>query len=478
MKTPEIFIFPPIFMALFGFSSALLDPSFGVDEAYTMHFISGSYAQLISFCVADVHPPLYFILLKAWVDFWQYLTPIPPVALAKMFSTVPLFLLMFIGSSSVRRLWGDKVNIIYQLCFLAGGLTHYASLLRMYSLGSLFVTICALAVCQILHSHPQTDAPSPKYLWGMLCLSTAAAAYTHYFACISVVFLWICFFVELLIQHRSKDIFKMLACGLLSVVLYFPWLPSMFQQLTTVKGSYWIEPLNVKILLHAVGRPFVTQYTIGSVLVGLIVATVLALVVLHWLLHCLHTRPKTEDHLALLCMSIVPGTIFLAALAEWLLRPVFVARYIVPAIPCLWLGVSLASRHIQNDRHFRFLVGTLCTCAIISCSLLLYTDWTQGKEYRRFMTFHSEQIGEEQILDNEYHLRETLYFTHPQWNHQTLEENSQWDGNTRVWIFSSDSTIPYQIAQNHPGTKILDYGEFLLWEYEFNIYSLIPLSEQ
>ena len=58
-KTPKIFILPSIFMVTFGFLSALLDPSFGVDEAYTMHFISGSYAQLISFCVADVHPPLY-----------------------------------------------------------------------------------------------------------------------------------------------------------------------------------------------------------------------------------------------------------------------------------------------------------------------------------------------------------------------------------------------------------------------------------
>ena len=54
---------PALLMAALGVFTALTDPSFGVDEAYTMDFIKGSYGRLIGLCAADVHPPLCFILL-------------------------------------------------------------------------------------------------------------------------------------------------------------------------------------------------------------------------------------------------------------------------------------------------------------------------------------------------------------------------------------------------------------------------------
>ena len=465
---------PALLMAALGVFTALTDPSFGVDEAYTMDFIKGSYGRLIGLCAADVHPPLYFILLKAWVDLGSLLTPLSATALAKIFSTLPLVILMVLGATLVRRWWGGGAALLFQLCFLAGDLTHYASVLRMYSWASLFVTLAALAACRVLGAGDST-----RWGWPALALATLAAAYTHYFACVSVGCVYLFLMIGLLIQKKARAIPVLIGCGLIALVGYLPWLPSLVGQLTNVREDYWIEAVNFKTLLLCLGTPFASEKTPVALASGAVFALAFGLtllwVLITWLAERRQNKPlQARDGFALMFLLVAPCTVLFGALASWLMRPVFVARYMVPCIPCLWLGFALFALRLPEKRQ-KALALLLCAVSVVSCGKVVHTEITQGSEYRRFMEFKDQVIGEELILDDEYHLRETLFFTHPQWNHEALEEDSRWDGTGRIWVIATDPEPAEKLAREaglNEEECLEDYGPFQMCEEHFRIYSL------
>ena len=465
---------PAVLMAALGIFTALMDPSFGVDEAYTMDFIKGSYGRLIELCAADVHPPLYFILLKAWVDLGSLLTPLSATALAKIFSTLPLVILMVLGATLVRRWWGNGVALVFQLCFLAGDLTHYASVLRMYSWASLFVTLAALAACRVLGA-----GGSRRGGWPALALATLAAAYTHYFACVSVGCIYLFLLVGLLAQKRGRSAQALVGCGLSALVGYLPWVHSLVGQLTSVREDYWIEAVNLKTLLLCLGTPFASEKTPVALASGGVFALAFGLTLLaalaDWLAGRKSGQPlRDRDGFGLLFLLVAPCTVLAGALISWLMRPIFVARYMVPCIPCLWLGFALFAARLSQKRQ-KILVWVLCAVAVVSCGKVLHTETTQGTQYRRFMEFHDQVIGDELLLDDEYHLRETLFFTHPQWNHRALEEDDSWDGSGRIWVIAASPEPAQRLAESaglKPEDCLTDYGPFQMCEEHFSIYSL------
>ena len=74
---------------------------------------------------------------------------------------------------------------------------------------------------------------STRWGWPALALATLAAAYTHYFACVSVGCVCLFLMIGLLIQKKARAIPVLIGCGLIALVGYLPWLPSLVGQLTS-----------------------------------------------------------------------------------------------------------------------------------------------------------------------------------------------------------------------------------------------------
>jgi predicted membrane-bound mannosyltransferase len=45
----------------------LTDKNIGLDESTSWYLATGSVSHLVSWTAADVHPPLYYLLLKVWL---------------------------------------------------------------------------------------------------------------------------------------------------------------------------------------------------------------------------------------------------------------------------------------------------------------------------------------------------------------------------------------------------------------------------
>jgi hypothetical protein len=168
--------FLPLQALLYCWNLALLSP-WG-DEAGTLPMVHGPLNSLIQFAAADVHPPLYYLLLF----FWQKI----PLGLdwevqARLISV--LFALL--GTVALDRLWGTRLEertrlILLALWTLSPCLLLYARMCRSYSLQALLAIVAAAMLSRVAVQSTWRNAT-------MLALALLAAMYTHYVAGIALI---------------------------------------------------------------------------------------------------------------------------------------------------------------------------------------------------------------------------------------------------------------------------------------------------
>ena len=201
-----------------------LKQSVWFDEAYSISLIKQSYDQLISLTAVDVHPPLYYVLLKLWTEVFG----MGEVAL-RSFSALCGALSVGVGLILTKRLFGLKVMVLATpLLTLSPYLLRYAFEIRMYVLASL---IGIAATCVLVRA---VQATNRKTLWWIgYSVLVAAGMYTLYY----LAFVWAAHVIWLLYLHFSRktttSFFKQpwILAYLGAVVLYLPWIPTFLEQL-------------------------------------------------------------------------------------------------------------------------------------------------------------------------------------------------------------------------------------------------------
>lgn len=153
------------------------------DEAYTFAILRHSYSEMCHITAGDVHPPLYYILLKFFIQPFGY-----SQAAAKVFSIVPYLMILIMGGIQTKKLFGKKVSFLFMGLFLLfPALLQYAVEIRMYSLAALFVFLCGVYAYRCYEINHLSD-------WCILLISGIGACYTHYFAMVSVGIIYLLLF--------------------------------------------------------------------------------------------------------------------------------------------------------------------------------------------------------------------------------------------------------------------------------------------
>lgn len=329
----------PLFGVLWLAGGALLalqvyfvfaNPYIWQDEVFTLQLIRHPVAELVALTAVDVHPPLYYLLVKAAVT---ALPGVPAIPLAKLVSLLP-YALLWLGAGGVG--WRQKGPArlaagVFALCL--GGmpkLADYGTEIRMYSWGLFFVTGGLLAGWY-------TARTGRIRGWVGLVIFGLLAAYTHYFACVAVAVAYLALLVWQLVRRDRRGLLHWAVAAAVTAAAYLPWLFVLLAQLRTVQGNYWIEPITGE----TVAGYGTFLFGSGSLWVAV------ALVAVLWLA----SRPRGADGLfvgaALLCPF---WTIAVGLIASAVVRPVFVARYLVPELGCLWLGVAVALARLPRQR--------------------------------------------------------------------------------------------------------------------------------
>ncbi len=355
------------------------------DELFTVGLIEHSYGELIGLTAQDVHPPLYYMITKVFVDLCKLILPgVSTVAAAKMVSVLPYFVLLLYSVTFVRKRFSIFAGGLFLFCAAAmPQLSGYTVEMRMYSWAFLFVTAAFLhgygMVCAPdgKDVDPQDDPGRTKGVFGkvsvrklhgaaMACYGLAAA-YTQYFAAVSAAMVYLYVLVELWRRDRRR-IPEWVLWVVVSVIGYAAWLAILYRQITAVHANYWILPLSwrslggcVKFLMKPAFTNEVLNVVLAVAMTGIYTAVVLYSVIR--MIKCCHQGRVKDGRNAgsLVWTELSAQAVFLAAgvgvlaglvlfgfAASILLRPVFVYRYMIPAMGCFWLSFAVGLDYLWN----------------------------------------------------------------------------------------------------------------------------------
>lgn len=505
------------------------------DELFTVGMIEHSYGELVRFTAADVHPPLYYCIVKVFVELCKLIAPgADTVVLAKLASILPYGILMLYSVTFIRRRFGMLVSGLFSFCILAmPQLSAYTVEVRMYGWSMFFVTAAFLHAGELTRSY--VNHVPTLVLYGL------AAAYTQYFACVAVGMVYLYVLIVFLLRDRSR-IKVWLICVAVSAAGYAPWLVALAGQLHAVGENYWILPLTWRSLGGCVKflmKPAFTGDILSAALAVVLTCGCGAAVVYVVLNGLWRDRSKMteEDKLShnsrvldaqeqakdealfvLAGVGVLVGLVAFGFLASLLFRPVFVYRYMIPAAGCFWLSVAVAvsvlckpkektTEVLAGNRAVRTASFAFLTLLIVA-GLRDYRAFMGEEEYKTVCMRETQTalalIGpEDSVLYNfdqvqavtGYYLPETVNrflwcvegekliqeITSPCGLVEDVEEirellkAAQDEGQNRsIWFIGSFNSRDDIVEEwRDAGLNVEEQGSFLLERYWFNLYKVL-----
>ncbi|MCM1262407.1 MAG: hypothetical protein NC313_06765 [Butyrivibrio sp.] len=312
------------------------------DEAYTLSLIKHGYAQICKITAADVHPPLYYILLKFCIQPFRY-----SIIAAKIFSIAPFVLILVIGGGRLKKIFNEKVSLIFMILFLLYPfLLAYAIEIRMYSLAALFVFINGIYA----YEYYEENTKKSYWIW---IISGVCASYTHYFAMVSVGIIY-CILLAAAFLKKKRILKQWSAAVLITAVLYLPWIGSFISQLVyKVNNDYWIS----EITRWTIKEYVITMFSAAGLEHFEILAVCSYIIVFAFVIL---SGSKKAIAVSACALSVPAGTIIIGVAASLLVRPVFVIRYVIPAAPFLIVFMAVGLCHIK----FKALAAVIMVVAL------------------------------------------------------------------------------------------------------------------
>lgn len=476
------------------------------DELYTMGLTNRSFTELTAFTARDVHPPFYYYYVKAVQGLCRMISPqVSLVIVSKLCSVLPLLGLMVYGVTKVRRYFGMLCAGLFAFCVTAmPNLPQYTVEIRMYTLAMFLVTAA------FLHGYGTVCRTEKKGLcadWVCLAVYGVLAAYTHYFACAAIAVLYLFLLVYFLYETflhkapgdrayvRQYTFWKpWLAAVVFSIVAYLPWMTAVVRQVEQVKESYWILPLTWRIFGSCVKFLMKPPFGSGNFQVAAAVA-LFAVYVGLFIYFIWKNRKNTAFCFACTAgTGILAGTVLFGVAASFLIRPVFIVRYMVPAAGCFWLSFAVfVSRAAEEKKLF---LPVLCLILILGIGDF---RWFRNDEtWRRVRMDEVKEalafIGPEDVVVTQfnhvqgvtgYYLENKIYL----WNSQpeellcdiipdkydtiTAAEDLKelLENGVKVW-FIGNRQSDILTGWEQSGIHAKEYQEFMLEVYWTTLYEL------
>ena len=209
-----------------------------LDESASWDLATGTVTRLIAKAAGDVHPPLYYVLLKGWVAlFGDSLAAMRGLSVMASMAALALFYRLALGFmprgvALTLLLWGA----------LSPHSIYHAQEARMYAPVTALVLGAAVAYRAWIDSGFRRQGALALYV-----LCAASALYVHYFSVLFLLalsghFLFLSFDrVSAKLGNFKKRWALWVTAHIVVAVTYLPWIHTAIAQVT--KGQAWRAPV-------------------------------------------------------------------------------------------------------------------------------------------------------------------------------------------------------------------------------------------
>lgn len=332
------------------------------DEAFGAYLIRFNYIDVARYTASDVHPPVYYWILKLWSGWFGY-NEFAMRSLSVVFGAVALIFAWLL----VRKWFGRRVAATtLALLVITPFFIRYSQEMRMYTL----VAAIGFAATYVL---TLADKSKKTWQWVIYGLLVGIGMLTHYYAAL----IWITHWVWRVTVYRSSGIKgKALAREFFSrgwivahavaLVVFAPWIGALVSQILDVQSNgFWIPPFTPSTPINFLTSViFYLQQTSvqswGALVFGLFIIGITILII-KVSRRALPDEQKKYFLLIAMLAIVPPVLLLLASLPP--LRPSFVDRYVTTSALAvvMLIGVSIGlSQGILRPRlHWALFAVTI-----------------------------------------------------------------------------------------------------------------------
>lgn len=344
------------------------------DEAFSEHITRHSFVDIAKYTIADVHPPLYYWVLKVWrMIFGSSELALRSLSLLFLaLATVMVYVL-------VRQLFSRRAAIFSLiLLVLSPMLFRYGIEVRMYTMELCIVIAATAALIYAVNK-------SSRKAWILYGVLVGLGMLTHY---LSIV-VWAAHAAWLLYQNRRSTIKntvhatlgtgygKALIAGAAVVAV---WVPFMVWQVINIQGGgFWIGAVTFNTVPNLLSNIY--TYKDSANVQGWWVVAVAALIAAS--VYAVYTTFKSytgekRRAYSLLIASVVLPPAFLILGSMPPLRSAFVDRYLLASIALWFIVTGIALAHLWSVPRFKKPVRVIMALLVAVLLTGIYEVYTVG----------------------------------------------------------------------------------------------------
>jgi len=299
----------------------LAEPLMRWDEGWSVAHASLSWLEVVRIASWEVHPPLFYLLLKPWLALGRNVFQVRFFPVLVSMLAVPL-------TYRVAMYWMGRrwlAALAAALAAVTPAFVYYAQVTRMYPLVVIWLLLATWALLRWL---------GRGGTWALVGFAVAglAALYTFYYTAWALVGLY---GYGLLAARRRRK--QLLVAGTVSLALYVPWLawagPGMIRRIAEAAPAETIMPVTPWDVLVSTWTGLTFDFGSGGGAALMVLAVLLAALFVR--------RPKPEGAdrrlMPILTLLTTTGGVVLGSGAYF-----FAPRLLTPAVPFLVLLVAWA----------------------------------------------------------------------------------------------------------------------------------------
>jgi mannosyltransferase len=317
--------------------------SLGYDEAVSWRLVAFDVPDIVARTADDVHPPLYYLLLKAWVGcFGDSLAVMRSLSAA--LDILGLLLIFGLTVDLHRAVpgaveGGTAVRVGTLATALAAAspfLVVHAREARMYPLGVLLAVASSWALWRALR-----ESGPAVWSWVAYAVTACGLVYTHNYGLFTVAaqtafaLSWLGWEVA---RGRARPTAPRRLLGAFAAILavglaYSPWIPTLIRQRQRVVDEYWTRSLSTTLFGGAVEQLLTGDIEVHRIDAGGTLAVVAGVVLV-----ALLARGRTADRYLVLLSAGPLVAAAIISLAQG--RNIVIGRYLAFGLPFYLIGLA------------------------------------------------------------------------------------------------------------------------------------------